>query len=96
MFVLRFFNLRRYFNQLRVLSKLRKLTLKFDNMIHNMAKYIDAENDYLYIRGRQEEQIKFVTNLLTQTDFDVEKIASIASVSVDFVKNIQEKQKNKS
>ncbi len=62
-------------------------------MIHNMAKYIDAENDYLYIRGKQEEQIKFVTSLLVKTDFDVEKIANIASVSIDFVKKIQEQQK---
>lgn len=65
-------------------------------MIHNVAKYIDAENDYLYIRGKQEEQIKFVTSLLVKTDFDVEKIANIASVSVDFVMKIQEQQKNKS
>lgn len=86
----------KYLRQLRVLSKLSKLTLKFDDMIHNMAKYIDAENDYLYIRGKQEEQIKFVTNLLAQTDFDVEKIANIANVTIDFVKNIQEKQANKS
>ncbi|MET3128020.1 hypothetical protein ABID42_003139 [Arcicella rosea] len=86
----------KYLRQLRVLSKLRKLTLKFDDMIHNMAKYIDAENDYLYIRGKQEEQVIVVGNLLTQTDFDVEKIANIANVSIDFVKNIQEKQKNKS
>ena len=64
-------------------------------MIHNMAKYIDAENDYLYIRGKQEEQIKFVTSLLAKTDFDDEKIANIANVTIDFVKNIQEKQANK-
>lgn len=86
----------KYLRQLRVLSKLRKLTLKFDDMIHNMAKYIDAENDYLYIRGKQEEQVIVVGNLLAQTDFDVEKIANIANVSIDFVKNIQEKQTNKS
>ena len=73
--------------QLRVLSKLRNLDLKFDDMIQNMAKYMDAENDYLVIDAKR----KFVTNLLTDSDMTVEKIAKIATVSVDFVKSIQQK-----
>ncbi len=90
------FSLKRYFNQLRVLAQLRNLDYKLKNVMDSIAKYFKEERDVLYLRGQEKEQIKFVTNLLTQTDFDVEKIASIASVSVDFVKNIQEKQKNKS
>ena len=81
----------KHLRQLRVLSKLRKLDLKFDEMIQNMAKYIDAENDYLYIRGQQNEQEKFVTNLLTDSDFSAERIAKIAGVSAEFVKEIQQK-----
>lgn len=79
----------KHLRQLRVLSKLRKLDLKFDDMIQNMAKYIDAENDYLYIRGQQNEQEKFVTNLLTETDFDTKKIARIADVSIEWVEGIK-------
>lgn len=81
----------KYLRQLRVLPKLRKLDIKFDNMIQNMAKYIDAENDYLYIRGKQEEQSIVVENLLTQTGFGISKIAAIANVTIAFVKQIKQK-----
>lgn len=80
----------KHLRQLRVLSKLRKLALKFDDMIQNMAKYIDVENDYLYIKGQQSQQEKFVTNLLSKSDFSAEKIAEMAGVSVDFVRKIQQ------
>ena len=81
----------KYLRQLRVLSKLRKLDLKFDDMIQNMAKYIDAENDYLYIRGQQQTEERLVTNLLTDTDFGLDKIANLANVTVEFVKKIKHK-----
>lgn len=85
----------KYLRQLRVLSKLRKLDLKLDDMIQNMAKYIDAENDYLYIRGQKEaresEQTKFVKNLLAKVNLTIEQIADIAGVSVEFVNNIKQK-----
>lgn len=76
----------KHLRQLRVLSKLRKLDLKFDDMIQNMAKYIDAENDYLVINAKRE----IVINLLKDSDFSLERIAKIASVTVEFVKNIQQ------
>ncbi len=81
----------KYLRQLRVLSKLRKLDLKFDDMIQNMAKYIDAENDYLYIRGQQKEQEKFVSYLLNEASRTLEQIADIAGVSVEFVRQINQK-----
>lgn len=77
----------KHLRQLRVLSKLRKLDLKFDDMIQNMAKYIDAENDYLVINAKKE----IVNNLLTDSDLSVEKIAKIAGVAIEFVKNVQQK-----
>ena len=77
----------KHLRQLRVLSKLRKLDLKFDDMIQNMAKYIDAENDYLVINAKKE----IVSNLLTDSDLSNEKIAKIAGVSAEFVKEIQQK-----
>lgn len=60
-------------------------------MIQNMAKYIDAENDYLYIKGQQKEQEKFVTNLLEKLNLSTEQIADIAGVSVKFVLEVQQK-----
>lgn len=77
----------KHMRQLRVLSKLRKLDLKFDDMIQNMAQYIDAENDYLVINAKN----KFVENMLRKLDLDVEQIADLAGVSVEFVKNVQQK-----
>ena len=85
--------LKKHFRQLRILAKLRTLDLKFDDMIHNMAKYIDLESDYFFIKGKQEaqesEQKKFVTNLLQKLDLTVSQIADIAGVTVDFVKKVK-------
>jgi hypothetical protein len=81
--------LQKHFRQLRILAKLRKLDLKFDDMIQNMAKYIDAESDYFFIKGQETEQTKFVKNLLQKLDLTLTQIADIAGVSVDFVKSVQ-------
>ena len=89
--------LKKHFRQLRILAKLRKLDLKFDDMIQNMAKYIDVENDYFFIKGKQEGQniarekelTKFVTNLLQKLNLSFEQIADIAGTTVDFVKSVQ-------
>lgn len=56
-------------------------------MIQNMAKYIDAENDYLYIQGQEN----IVSNLLKKLNFTLEQIADMAGVSVEFVKNVKQK-----
>jgi len=55
-------------------------------MIQNMAKYIDAENDYLVINAKKQ----IVANLLTDSDLSIEKIAKIAGVAFEFVKRIQQ------
>lgn len=81
----------KHLRQLRILSKLRKLDLKFDDMIQNMDKYIDVENDYLYIKAKRE----IISSLLTNTDFAPERIAHIAGVSLDFVTAIQQENKGK-
>lgn len=88
--------LKRYFSQLRVLAQLRNLeqTLK-DLAMDSIAKFVSIEKDAAYLIGqdnaREQEQVKFVNNLLTETDFSVEKVAKIAGVSVDFVQNINQK-----
>ena len=83
------FSLNRYFNQLRVLAQLRNLELNLKNAMDSIAEYIKEERDVLYLRGQEREQMKFVKNLLTETDFSLDKIAKVAGVAVDFVKSVQ-------
>ena len=84
-------SLSRYFNQLRVLSQLRNLDLKLQNAMESIAKYISEERDVLYLRGEAKAKEVLVFNLLTQTDFGLEKIANLANTTIEFVKQIQEK-----
>ena len=77
----------KHLRQLRILSKLRKLDLKFDDMIQNMAKYIDAENDYLVINAKKT----IVENLLRESGLPLDKIAKMVDVTIDFVISIQQK-----
>ena len=83
------FSLNRYFNQLRVLAQLRNLELNLKNAMDSIAEYIKEERDVLYLRGQEREQMKFVKNLLTDSDFTIDKIAKIAGVAVDFVESVQ-------
>jgi hypothetical protein len=83
--------LQKHFNQLRILAKLRKLDLKFDDMIQNMAKYLDVKNDYFYIKGLEDEKIKFITYLIKEGNKTFEQIADIAETTVDFVKAVYRK-----
>ena len=76
----------KHLRQLRILSKLRKLDLKFDDMIQNMAKYIDAENDYLVINAKKT----IVENLLRESGLSLDKIAKMVDVTIDFVISIQQ------
>lgn len=90
------FSLQRYFNQLRVLAQLRKLESKLkDIVMDSIAKYIDEKRDVAYLIGqdkaREQEQTKFVTNLLEKLSLTVEQIADITGVSVEFVRNIKQK-----
>jgi hypothetical protein len=78
---------KKHLRQLRVLSKLRKLDITFDIMIQNMAKYMDAENDYLVIDAKRQ----FVERLLAKSTHTLAEIADFASVTIDFVINIQQK-----
>ena len=79
----------KYIRQLRVLSKLRKLDLRIEETMESIAKYIDEENDYLYIKGEQKAKERFVANLLTKTKHTLDQVANIAEVSVDFVKMVK-------
>lgn len=41
--------------------------------------------------AREQEQIKFVSNLLAETDFSEERVAKIADVLIEFVKGVKQK-----
>ena len=45
------------------------------------------------LKGSQKQQIFFVENLLRSTDFDDEKIASLAGVPAAFVEEVKKKLK---
>ncbi|SEN82448.1 hypothetical protein SAMN05216436_12293 [bacterium A37T11] len=40
-------------------------------------------------RGNEKKNIDFVTNLILDTDFGDQKIASLATVSIEFVRKIR-------
>ena len=84
--------LKRYFSQLRVLAQLRNLGQTLGNLaMDSITKFVSVEKDAVYMVAQEKEQIKFVTNLIADTDFLPDRIAKIAGVSVEFVKNIQQK-----
>lgn len=88
--------LKRYFKQLRILAQLRKLEQKLKNIVmDSIAKYIDEEKDVAFLVGREKEQLKFVANLLTESDFTIDKIARVAGVTVNFVKSVQKQLTSK-
>ncbi|GAB2557286.1 RpnC/YadD family protein [Spirosoma areae] len=84
--------LKRYFSQLRVLAQLRNLgqTLR-DLAMDSITKFVSVEKDAAYMVAQEKEQIKFVTNLPSKTDFELEKVADIAGVSLEFVRSVQQK-----
>ncbi len=90
------FSFKKYFNQLRILAQLRKLEQNLKDIImDSIAKYIDQKRDVAYLIGQDEAkeqaETKFVTNLLLDSDFSMERIAKIAGVSVEFVKKVKQK-----
>jgi hypothetical protein len=88
------FSLNRYFNQLRVLAQLRNLELNLKNAMDSIAEYIKEERDVLFLRGldkgKEKEQVKFVTYLLQEGNKAYDQIADIAGTTVDFVKSVQQ------
>ena len=63
--------------------------------METVTKFFKEENDFLYqkgeVKGREEEKLKFVTNLLAQSGLPDEQIASLAGVPVSFVKTVRDR-----
>lgn len=85
------------FQQLLVLGRLRKLDLNIQQVMDSISQYIKIEEDVLYLKGvestLENKNRQFVISLLNGTDFSVEKIANLASVSIEFVEKIKAKNK---
>ena len=80
-----------------VLGRLRKLEINIQKVMDSISQYIKIEEDVLFLKGiekgvestSENKNRQFVINLLNGTDFSVEKIANLASVSIDFVEKIR-------
>jgi hypothetical protein len=93
--------LTKYEKQLEILSKLRKLQKQTIQTITQMGWEYELETDIRYLQGIEkgeekkdtEKNIQFVTNLLVNNrfNFDVDSIANLAGVSVEFVENLDKK-----
>ena len=91
--------IRAIFNFLRnyVLFEKPETNRKFDKLFKQTDKTSVMNTvEYLKMEGREEAKLEsataFVENLLKGSDFSVEKIASLANVSVEFVNKVKSQQ----
>ncbi len=91
------FALKRYRQQLRVLSQLRQLETLTDSIMLTVSEFFKEERDPLYIRGAKKAEEaakkKIVKSLLKNTDFSTSKIAQIVDVSEAFVEEVKAHKK---
>jgi hypothetical protein len=86
--------IRAIFNFLRnyVLFEKPETNRKFDNLFRRTDKTSVMNTvEYLKMEGKEEAAVSFVQNLLRGSDFNVEKIASLANVSIEFVNEVKRK-----
>lgn len=84
----------RYFKQLRIFVQLRSgVEQQFEKAMETVSNFFKEEKDFLYrkgeVKGREEEQVKIVTNLVAQLGLSDEQVADIAEVPVSFVKGVR-------
>ena len=85
--------IRAIFNFLRnyVLFEKPETNLKFDKLFEQKDKPSFMNTDeYLIMEAKEEATAAFIRNLLKETDFSVEKIASFANVTVEFVNEVKD------
>jgi hypothetical protein len=89
---------KKYINQLMMLSRLRKIEALAIKITEEMPIHYDIETDALYLRGTEKGEAKkdyiFVTSLLVNTDFDDAKIALVADVTLAFVQTVKDERAN--
>lgn len=80
--------LQRYLKQLGILSNLRNLQEETFKQIEKMAFEYDIETDYLFKKGKEKRNEEIIINMIKSGEFSVEKIAEIANVEVEYVKQL--------
>jgi predicted transposase YdaD len=92
--------LRKYIRQLAILARLRNLNQETQKQIGDMGILYDITEDYLYQQGIEKGIEKgmqkgiekarqdIIVELLKEGTLPIEKIASTAKVSVDYVKQV--------
>ncbi len=78
---------KKHLRQLRVLSRLRKLQLNFDDMLVNMFEKVDIENDIFVLKSKRD----IVNNMLREGGLSVELIAKLVNIDIDVVLELQKK-----
>ncbi|MBL7816020.1 MAG: Rpn family recombination-promoting nuclease/putative transposase, partial [Saprospiraceae bacterium] len=97
--------LKKYINQLMMLSRLRKIESLTIKIAEEMPIHFDYETDTLYLKGTEqgiekgkiegkiegsmEKNLEFTKNLLLNTDFTTEKIALLVGVEVEYVQKVK-------
>ena len=89
--------LKKYINQLMMLSRLRKIESLTIKIAEEMPIHFDYETDTLYIKGNEKgiekgienKNYTIVRNLLRDTDFTVERIALLSDVPIAFVQKVK-------
>ncbi len=82
---------------MEILSNLRNLQSEIIKQFSVMSIHFDIKKDLRYIQGIEQgrsakglqKNKEFAFSLLTNTDFDNEKIALLVGVSVKFVANLR-------
>ena len=75
-----------------MLARLRNLTKETQKQIKDMGLTYNITKDYLYqegmTKGREEEKRGLITDMLKDGTLTIEKIAGLANVPVEYVKQI--------
>jgi hypothetical protein len=76
------------------LAQLRTLVSGKIKIMEHVSTFFKEENDIFYKvgekRASEREKVLFVNSLLSKTDFDIARIADVAGVTEQFVKNIRD------
>jgi hypothetical protein len=85
--------LRKYIRQLSILARLRNLTEETHKQIQDMGLTYDITEDYLYQEGQKSREKNMIIKMLKDKTLSIEKIAEIAEVTVDYVKQVAKELK---
>lgn len=86
--------LKRYIQQLLILSRLRKLDKKTENQINKMPITYDIENDYLFNKGIKEgmeqKTDQMILDMLEDRSLTLEMIAKFSRTSIKYVEQLRD------